>query len=59
MKQPNKLQVEMAAKGAVSGTAREWPLLKQALIDAGYTVGDDTPAAELKRMAKEAEGGTE
>jgi len=54
-----KLQLQMAAKGAVSGKAAEWPVLKRALIDAGYDVDDDTPALELRRMAREVIGETE
>jgi len=46
------LQLRMAANGAVSGTAREWPVLKRALLDLGYAVTDYTPANMLTKMAK-------
>jgi hypothetical protein len=53
------MQLRMAAKGAVSGTAREWPVLKRALLDLGYPVTDHTPANMLRRMATQVVDGGE
>ena len=45
--------IALAANGRTKRDARERPALKQALIDAGYDVVDETPYWELNRMAKE------
>lgn len=46
------LQIEMAAKGCVSGTLREWPMLKRALAEQGYELPDITRADVLRDLSK-------
>lgn len=48
-----KLQIEQAAAGCVSGTLREWPLLRLALISIGVPDSKDfrrTPASRLREI---------
>lgn len=44
------LQVEMAAKGCVSGTLSEWPMLSRALKELGHDLPPSTPAATLRAL---------
>ena len=53
------LLLRMAAKGAVNGTAIQWPVLKRALMDAGFAVTDHTPANMMQRMAEKVLSGGE
>jgi len=46
------LQVEMAAKGCVSGTLREWPMLARALKELGHDLPPSTPAATLRDLCR-------
>lgn len=48
------LQVEMAAKGCVSGTLREWPMLARALRELGHNLPPSTPAATLRALCRAA-----
>jgi len=61
------IHIEMAAKGCVSGTLSEWPMLRKSLRDNGICVGDDTHAITLRKicvmiidsiMLKDIQGGT-
>lgn len=44
------LQIEMAAKGCVSGTLDEWPHLKSALRKRGIHLDGSTQSVEIKRI---------
>jgi hypothetical protein len=49
------LAIEAAAKGMVSGTLSEWPMLRQALRHyyiKGVNISDKTPADELGRICR-------
>ena len=47
------LQIEQAARGSVSGTLAEWPLLKVALSHYGHDLPDTTPASEVRRVCQQ------
>lgn len=42
----------MAAKGCVSGTLSEWPMLKRALNEHGYDLLPSTPAGMLRSICR-------
>lgn len=46
------LQVEMAARGCISGQLREWPDLQTALRRAGYSLADSTHAYQIKTICR-------
>ena len=48
------LQIEMAAKGCVSGTLKEWPMLAAALRKLGHELPPTTPAQELRDLCRAA-----
>jgi hypothetical protein len=48
-----KLQIEMAAKGCISGRLTEWPHLYRALESLGYPVTVDVLALEAKEWCCE------
>jgi len=48
------LQVEMAAKGCVSGTLREWPMLNRAMLELGHNLPPATLAATLRDLCRAA-----
>jgi hypothetical protein len=48
-----RVQIEMAAMGAVSGTIIEWPHLRRALRALGYELPDDASALEMREMCRE------
>lgn len=48
------LQIEMAAKGCVSGTLKEWPMLAAALRKLGHELPPTTPAQELRNLCRAA-----
>lgn len=50
MSPENNLQIEMAARGCVSGTLEEWPALNIALVKFGLELPKETPASELKDL---------
>jgi hypothetical protein len=45
-------QIEMAAKGCVSGTLAEWPLLKLALKNRGIDMLETANAKEMRDVCK-------
>lgn len=47
-----RLQIEQAAKGMISGTLREWPLLKKALRYYGVILPDDFQTVELIKVCR-------
>jgi hypothetical protein len=49
----SRIQIEMAALGAISGTLAEWPHLKHALRQLGYHLPDHTHAIELRELCRE------
>jgi hypothetical protein len=46
------IQIEMAAKGCVSGTLKEWPHLKSALRKRGVRMLDTANAQEMTAVCK-------
>jgi hypothetical protein len=50
---PNdQMHLEMAAKGCVSGTLREWPLLRRAFVAAGVVPDENWTTAKMREMAQ-------
>lgn len=49
----HRIEIDMAARGMVSGTLAEWPLLKSALKAAGMDYPDSTTAAQLKQVCRD------
>ena len=47
------LQIEQAACGCISGTLREWPDLRRALVKLGWSVKRGTPATELTALCRQ------
>jgi len=47
-----RVQIEMAAKGCISGTLSEWPLLKSVLKELGYDLPDHTASITLSRLCR-------
>jgi len=47
------IHLEMAASGCVSGTLKEWPMLYETLLIAGYPVTKDTTALQARTWARE------
>ncbi len=58
-KSQGRVQIEMAAKGCISGTLSEWPHLKSVLRKAGYDLPGHTSAFTLTKLCKELLGGEE
>jgi hypothetical protein len=44
------LHIEMAAKGCISGTLNEWPMLRKSLRENGLNLSDDTHAITLRKI---------
>lgn len=53
MNPEHRIEIDMAARGMVSGTLAEWPLLKTALKAAGADHPDSTTAAQLKQICRD------
>lgn len=49
----DRLQVQMAAKGCVSGTLAEWPYLAGALRRYGFDLPPETEARHLRDLSRE------
>ena len=47
------IHLEMAARGCVSGTLKEWPMLYETLLIAGYPVTKDTTALQARAWARD------
>lgn len=48
----NRLQIEQAAQGCVSGTLKEWPALDAALSSIGWKLKKSTPASYLRDLCQ-------
>ena len=44
------LHIEMAAKGCVSGTLSEWPMLRRSLRENGLHLDETTDAITLRKI---------
>lgn len=47
-----QLQLEMAARGCVSGTLREWPALKEAFLLCNWMCSNYMCATEMRSLAQ-------
>jgi hypothetical protein len=47
------VHLEMTARGCVSGTLKEWPMLYETLLIAGYPVTKDTTALQARTWARD------
>lgn len=47
-----RIQIEQAAAGCISGTLAEWPHLKAALRKRGCRIMDSEPAESLREVCK-------
>ena len=46
------IQIEMAARGCISGTLTEWPHLKSALRKRGIRMLDTATAEEMRKVCR-------
>lgn len=55
MKQSQRIAIDMAAAGCISGTVDEWPLLRQVLRELGHEIPDGTPYQEVVALCRDIE----